>query len=197
MGRRACQHPRGWRKFFASRRLSKNQREGQSPFTLQSSPAACTAGAGRFLRRKIPFSRAKIVSLQFPRPEIRRILAETGEGGSGGGARSARPVGEAARSKPNEQGSTASRQAQQDDHCELWGACSPVHQRVKKTFLTRLVGQSPTPTSLLFYATASYASCAISTRREAPMASTVAVKSAQPLSISASPVTNRATISLT
>ena len=25
----------------------------------------------------------------------------------------------------------------QDDHCELWGACSPVHQRVKKTFLTR------------------------------------------------------------
>ena len=59
------------------------------------------------------------------------------EDGSGGGARSARPVGEAARSKPNEQGSTASRQAQQDDHCELWGACSPVHQRVKKTFLTR------------------------------------------------------------
>ena len=144
-----------------SRRLPKNQREEQSPFALQSSPAACTAGAGRFLRRKIPFSRAKIVSLQFPRPEIRRILAETGEGGSGG------------------------------------RACSPVHQRVKKTFLTRLVGQSPTPTSLLFYATASYASCAISTRREAPMASTVAVKSAQPLSISASPVTNRATISLT
>ena len=33
-------------------------------------PAACTAGAGRFLRRKIPFSRAKIVSLQFLRPEI-------------------------------------------------------------------------------------------------------------------------------
>ena len=30
------------------------------------------------MRRKIPFSRAKIVSLQFPRPEIRRILAETG-----------------------------------------------------------------------------------------------------------------------
>ncbi len=79
----------------------ENQREGQSPFALQSSPAACTAGAGRFLRRKIPFSRAKIASLQFPRPEIRRILAETGEGGSGG------------------------------------RACSPVHQRVKKTFLTR------------------------------------------------------------
>ena len=117
-------------KFFRSPRLPKNQREGQSPFALQSSPAACTAGTGRFLRRKISFSRAKIASLQFPRPEIRRILAETGEGGSGGGARSARPVGEAARSKPNEQGSTASRQAQQDDHCELWGACSPVHQLV-------------------------------------------------------------------
>ena len=29
-------------------------------------------------RRKIPFSRAKIASLQFPRPKIRRILAETG-----------------------------------------------------------------------------------------------------------------------
>ena len=59
---------------------------GQSPFALQSSPAACTAGTGRFLRRKIPFSRAKIVSLQFPRPKIRRILAETGRGGRGGGA---------------------------------------------------------------------------------------------------------------
>ena len=30
---------------FAPFRLSKNQREGQSPFALQSSPAACTAGA--------------------------------------------------------------------------------------------------------------------------------------------------------
>ena len=58
----------------------------RSPFAFQSSPAACTAGTGRFLRRKIPFSRAKIVSLQFPRPKIRRILAETGEGGSGGRA---------------------------------------------------------------------------------------------------------------
>ena len=47
---------------------------------LKSSPAACTAGTGRFLRRKIPFSRAKIASLQFPRPEIHRILAETGRG---------------------------------------------------------------------------------------------------------------------
>ena len=66
-------------------------------------------------RRKIPFSRAKIASLQFPRPEIRRILAETGRG-----ARRPRAVRETGRSKPNEQGSIASRQAQQDDHCELW-----------------------------------------------------------------------------
>ena len=66
-------------------------------------------------RRKIPFSRAKIASLQFPRPKIRRILAETGRG-----ARRPRAVRETGRSKPNEQGSIASRQAQQDDHCELW-----------------------------------------------------------------------------
>ena len=37
---------------------------------FQSRPAACTVGTGRFLRRKIPFPRAKIVSLQFLRPEI-------------------------------------------------------------------------------------------------------------------------------
>ncbi|MDD7414057.1 MAG: hypothetical protein PUK86_12735, partial [bacterium] len=43
-------------------------------------------GTGRFLRRKISFSRAKIVSLQAPRPKNLRFLAETGEGGSGGGA---------------------------------------------------------------------------------------------------------------
>src|SRR5699024_237584 len=66
-------------------RLSKKTKRRAKPFAFQSSPAACTAGAGRFLRRKIPFSRAKIASLQFPRPEIRRILAETGRGGSGGG----------------------------------------------------------------------------------------------------------------
>ena len=70
--------------------LSKN-RESQPErvealSSFQSRPAACTVGAGRFLRRKISFSRAKIVSLQFLRPEIRRILAKTGEGGSGGGA---------------------------------------------------------------------------------------------------------------
>ena len=54
-------------------RLSKNPRrarEGRSPLEFKSCPAACTAGTGRFLRRKIPFSRAKIVSLQFLRPEI-------------------------------------------------------------------------------------------------------------------------------
>ena len=54
-------------------RLSKNPwraREGQSPLEFQSCPAACTVGTGGFLRRKIPFPRAKIVSLQFLRPEI-------------------------------------------------------------------------------------------------------------------------------
>ena len=60
-------------------------------------------GRGDFLRRKIPFSRAKIASLQFPRPEIRRISAETG-----GGARRPPPVAETGRSKPNEQGRAAS-----------------------------------------------------------------------------------------
>ena len=82
------------------KKLQRRAREGGSPFAVQSSPAACTAGTGQFLRRKIPFSRAKIASLQFPRPKIRRILAETGRGGSGG------------------------------------GVYSPVHQLVKKTFLT-------------------------------------------------------------
>ena len=53
-----------------------------------------------------------------------------------GGARSARAVRETARSKPNEPGNTASRQVQQSDHCELWIVYSPVHQLVKKTFLT-------------------------------------------------------------
>ena len=58
---------------MARLRLSKNPwsaREGQSPLEFQSCPAACTVGTGGFLRRKIPFSRAKIVSLQFLRPEI-------------------------------------------------------------------------------------------------------------------------------
>ena len=48
----------------------KGERErALSPFAGKSYPAACTAGTGRFSRRKIPFSRAKIASLQFPRPE--------------------------------------------------------------------------------------------------------------------------------
>ena len=57
----------------AAHRLSKNPGELERVATLsnfQSRPAACTVGTGRFLRRKIPFSRAKIVSLQFLRPEI-------------------------------------------------------------------------------------------------------------------------------
>ena len=70
-------------------RLSKNPGELERAAALsnfQSCPAACTAGTGRFLRRKIPFSREKSVSLQAPRPKNLRFLAETGEGGSGGGA---------------------------------------------------------------------------------------------------------------
>lgn len=70
-------------------RLSKkpwSAREGRSPLEQQSRPAACTAGAGGCLRRKIPFSRANILTLQFLRPEIRKISAKTGRGGSGGGA---------------------------------------------------------------------------------------------------------------
>ena len=68
-------------------RLSKNPRrarEGRSPLELPIVPGgvyggkvACLKGKqvalpppGRFLRRQIPFSRAKIVSLQFLRPEI-------------------------------------------------------------------------------------------------------------------------------
>ena len=54
-------------------RLSKkprSAREGQNPLEFPSCPAACTVGTGGFLRRKIPFSSAKIVSLQFLRPEI-------------------------------------------------------------------------------------------------------------------------------
>ena len=50
-----------------------------------------------------PIFQSKIVSLQFPRPEIRRILAETG-----GGARRPRAVRETGRSEPSEAGSTAS-----------------------------------------------------------------------------------------
>ena len=64
-------------------RLSKNPGELERAAALsnfQSGPAACTAGTGRFLRRKIPFSREKSVSLQAPRSKNLRFLAETGEG---------------------------------------------------------------------------------------------------------------------
>ena len=87
----------------------------RSPLALKSSPAACTAGTGRFLRRKIPFSKAKIASLQFPRPKIRRILAETG--GAHEGRRQWRKQ---AVVSPMKQGvPQASLRAQWSDHAEL------------------------------------------------------------------------------
>lgn len=57
----------------------KRARKRESPFAFSSSPTACRAG--RFLRREVPFPRAKVGSMQFSRPEIRRILEETGKGG--------------------------------------------------------------------------------------------------------------------
>ena len=73
-------------------------------------------------RRKIPFSRAKIASLQFPRPKIRRILAETGRGAHEGrrlwrkqavvspmrAKETAQPVAAIAADEPSEAGSAAS-----------------------------------------------------------------------------------------
>ena len=64
----ACQKPR------------KSAR-GQRPFRTLIVPCGVYAGVRRFLRREILSSRVKIVSLQFPRPEIRRISAESGRGG--------------------------------------------------------------------------------------------------------------------
>ena len=76
----------------------RRAREGRSPFDRAVPGSTCcrfsirkavqiyNVGTGRFLRRKIPFSREKSVSLQAPRPKNLRFLAETGEGGSGGGA---------------------------------------------------------------------------------------------------------------
>ena len=55
------------------------EREKRKPFRIFAVPDGVYAGA--FLRREIPFPRAKIGSSQFPRPEIRRISAETGRGG--------------------------------------------------------------------------------------------------------------------
>ena len=84
-------------------RLSKNPGELERAAALsnfQSSPAACTVGAGLFYRREIPFPGEKIASLQVLRPEPEGFKQNLRGGGSGG------------------------------------GACSPVHQLVKKTFLT-------------------------------------------------------------
>ena len=84
-------------------KLSKNPGELERAAALsnfQSSPAACTVGAGLFYRREIPFSGEKIASLQVLRPEPEGFKQNLRGGGSGG------------------------------------GACSPVHQLVKKTFLT-------------------------------------------------------------
>ena len=53
-------------------RLSKNPGELERAKALsnfQSSPAACTVGAGLFYRREIPFPGEKIASLQVLRPE--------------------------------------------------------------------------------------------------------------------------------
>ena len=59
---------------------------GPKPFRISIVPGGVYAGDGAIFASENLFSRVKIASLQFPRPEIRRILAETGEGGSGGGA---------------------------------------------------------------------------------------------------------------
>ena len=69
-------------RFSVPPRLSKNPGELEKAKALsnfQSSPAACTVGAGLFYRREIPFPGAKIDSFPFSRPEIRRILAKTGK----------------------------------------------------------------------------------------------------------------------
>ena len=72
------------------------------------------AGARNTPRRKIPFSRAKIASLQFPRPKIRRILAETG-GAHEGRAQCAKQAVVSPMSKGALQAA-----ALQGDYCELW-----------------------------------------------------------------------------
>ena len=68
--------PRAERKLHPRRRLSKNPRrarEGRSPLEFKSCPAACTAGAGLFYRREIPFPGEKIATLQILRPESERL----------------------------------------------------------------------------------------------------------------------------
>ena len=58
---------------------------------VQLTPATCAVGAGRFFRRKIPFSKAKMAALQASRPEIRRNFVKTGRSGSGEGVCSRPP----------------------------------------------------------------------------------------------------------
>ena len=57
-------------------RLSKNPGElerAEALSNFQSSPAACTVGAGLFYRREIPFPGEKIATLQILRPESERL----------------------------------------------------------------------------------------------------------------------------
>ena len=54
---------------------------GRKPFRALSVSGGVCAGAKRFPRWEVLFSGTKIASLQFSRPEIRRISAETGRGG--------------------------------------------------------------------------------------------------------------------
>ncbi|MCI5661096.1 MAG: hypothetical protein MR371_02485, partial [Clostridia bacterium] len=64
------------RKTDALCRLSKNSGEFERAAALsnfQSSPAACTVGAGLFYRMEIPFPGEKIATLQILRPESERL----------------------------------------------------------------------------------------------------------------------------
>ncbi len=86
---------------------AKTRLKGAWQFSLETMnkrktivPGGVYGGDGAIFAEENPIFQSKIASLQFPRPEIHRILAETGRGGSGG------------------------------------GVYSPVHQLVKKTFLT-------------------------------------------------------------
>ena len=64
--------------------LSQNRRRargGRSPFAFSSYPAACRLGRGDFASENPISPPTQIVSLQFPRPEIRRISTKTGGNG--------------------------------------------------------------------------------------------------------------------
>ena len=105
-----CEHALSSPRRFAPFRTVEKPKRGAKSFRTSIVPGGVYGGGGAiFCAGKFPFSRAKIASLQFPRPEIRRISAETGRGVSGG------------------------------------GACSPVHQLVKKTFLTSCETLCPFP----------------------------------------------------